>query len=318
MSALDRVAHNSTLYAAFMRARGVESMFPPIHRQLPGFTVNRHSLRKNGYNPSILRSGNRTLMAYRYHPANGPQTKLAVAELDSMYRVTADRDIDVAGASVEDPRLFTYRGETWISYTVSSGPVGAWKCVVRYGKLVESGSGWKVEGQFLLPFGKNDETGMEKNWVFFEHEGQLKVIYDNGTVLTVRDNAVVQTDHVMPARWKWGSIKGGSAPLRFRDGWIRFFHSRLDTEPRPVVWRYFVGAMICDPFEATKISERPILRGSEVDAIDAEERREIFHHKQNVVFPGGAIEIDGGWLLSVGVNDCSCALVKITEKDLQL
>lgn len=315
---VDRVAHNSSLYAAFMRARGVESLRPPIHKQLPGFAVNRHSLRKNGYNGSILVHGGRTLMAYRYHPGSGPQTKLALAELDSLYRVVKDRDVDAAGASVEDPRLFLYRGAPWISYTVSSGPVGAWKCVVRYGRLVETDNRWVVEGQYLLPYGKNDETGLEKNWVFFEHDGKLRVIYDHGTVLTVEDNVVTEQNHVMPARWNWGTIRGGSGPMKWGDRWIRFFHSRVDTEPRPIVWRYFVGAMVCDPYEATQVSRKPILWGSEVDAVEVEERREIFHHKQNVVFPGGAIAVDGGWLLSVGVNDCHNVLVKVTEKDLNL
>jgi predicted GH43/DUF377 family glycosyl hydrolase len=70
------------------------------------------------------------------------------------------------------------------------------------------------------------------------------------------------------------------------------------------------------PFEVLATSSRPICYGSETDAIKVRERPT--HWKPNVVFPGGAVAVDGGWLVSVGVNDSACEILKITAKDLHL
>ena len=77
-----------------------------------------------------------------------------------------------------------------------------------------------------------------------------------------------------------------------------------------------MGAMLIKAgkeFETLAVSKRPILRGSEIGGDTSR-----FHFKPNVVIPYGAIEHEGGWLVSVGVNDSQCLLVKIKEKDLQL
>jgi predicted GH43/DUF377 family glycosyl hydrolase len=72
------------------------------------------------------------------------------------------------------------------------------------------------------------------------------------------------------------------------------------------------------PFSIRSISSKPVLSGSEIDTLSPEERSQCRFHFKNVVFPLGVIEHQGGWLLSAGVNHCSCALVRIGEKDLNL
>ena len=99
---------------------------------------------------------------------------------------------------------------------------------------------------------------------------------------------------------------------------MRFFHSRLDNEPIPIRWRYYVGAALIENDQIVKVSRKPILKGSEHDEMSPSESGSCRHYKQNVVFPCGAIEHKGGWILSVGINDAACGLVKIEEKDLNL
>jgi predicted GH43/DUF377 family glycosyl hydrolase len=317
----NNVTHNLGLAAEFFKRRGIESLFPPAHLQLPHLPVNRMAIKPGGYNPSILRWGERTLMAYRYHADTTPHTKISIAELDQNLMVFRDRTCEASGNSVEDGRLFLFGGHPWISYTVSQGPVGAWKCVVRYGRLVERTGGWAVEGQHLLPYGSNDSTSMEKNWVFFEWEGRLFCIYKSGVVLEIENNSVAKVHASDPVRWMWGDMRGGSIAGVHGDHLVRFFHSRLDNEPRPTPWRYFVGAALMEnkpPFSVVKVSKRPILFGSEVDSIAGEERRKIHHWKPSVVFPCGAISDGEDWIVSVGVNDASCILSKVAQKDLNL
>lgn len=313
--------HNSATTSGWMAHRGIRSLFPAIHNLFQSAVLNPKALHPGAYNPSILRVGDKTLISYRYHPANTPHTRLAIAEVDDKFHVLRRREVDANGVSVEDARLFTVDGEPWISYGVSQGPDGAWKCVVRYGRLVEAGDKWAVEGQHLLPHGSNDGTALEKNWVFFEEDGGIACFYSPGEVLRVSGNKVTMTEITEAPRWAWGPIRGGTVPFRYGDHLLRFFHSRLDNEPRPTYWRYFVGAMLLEPqwpYRVVRVSRSPIIRGSELDAYPDEERREIFHHKPNVVFPCGAIEHQKGWLLACGVNDCSCVMVKFEEKDLKL
>ena len=66
------------------------------------------------------------------------------------------------------------------------------------------------------------------------------------------------------------------------------------------------------PFRVLQISREPILYGSPW------EKDKVFHWKPNVVFPGGVIKYGDGYLLSIGVNDSRCCLVKVNETDLML
>ena len=83
--------------------------------------------------------------------------------------------------------------------------------------------------------------------------------------------------------------------------------------------RYFVGALLMDPdppFAVVAITPKPLLYGSEIDGLSGTERGQCVSYKPRVVFPGGAVEHDGRFLLSVGLNDSACAILKITPEQL--
>jgi len=315
---MHRIEHNQKLAKAWFDKRGGHPYAPVVSKQLPTVIVNRRALFPYGYNPSIIQFGGRTLMAYRYHPNNKPASELAIAELDDQFRVVKNTPITLPPASNEDPRLFEWDGKLCISYTVSTVPNPAPTCVVRWGYLKESKT-WEVEGQWLPKYGQNDSSAQEKNWIFYESHGQLAMRYANWpkiVTLTVVNDVVKEKDIADGIRWKWGQIKGGTKEVRSANGrLVRFFHSRLDNEPIPFRWRYYIGAQ---DMESGAISRKPILRGSELDDLSQTEASSCMHRKSNVVFPAGAIATKTGWMLSVGINDCLCGLVNIEEKDLNL
>lgn len=343
---MHRIEYNLKLRQEWFAARKLRMGAPPISEQLPTVILNRRALFPYGYNPSIIRWKNRILVAYRYHPNGAGASKLAMAELDNQARVIANMAIDLPAGSVEDPRLFTYADNLCISYVVSNMPSTNPKCQVRWGILRE-GKPWTVEGQWLPAYGKNDGTGMEKNWVFYEEEGQVKAIYKSSPQVEIigineasvhahhvsrhrestgsdseasNDDAGSGHTHPISDRWKWGSIRGGTPPMKLPDGRrFRFFHSRLDNDARPTWWRYYVGACLLDDAgNITAVSKKPILVGSEHDDMAVTERASCTHHKPRVVFPLGAIALDGAWLLSVGINDSACGLVTVKEENLDL
>lgn len=314
------VAHNQGLVK---QQTLIPPLIPAVHTQAESVIVNRHAIRPFGYNPSIIRHKGRLLMAYRWHSGVSASTVLAMAELDDKLNVVSNRDIraDANGyGSAEDPRLFEHKGQLWMSYVVSTYPEVPSKAAVRYGRLAE-GSYWSLEETAQPKHGANNGAGMEKNWLIFEREDAgLVCIYSRSPYVLFR--LIGDEPHEVntwPAvTWPWGQIKGGTAPVPYDNGWLTFFHSRMDNEPAPYRWRYYVGAMWLSPdLSKVMVSKAPLLRGSEEDSLTPEELRVCSHRKPNVVFPAGCVAVEGGWLVSVGINDCACGLVEFSTTDLQ-
>lgn len=343
------IQHNETLARAWLDKNSTAYLVKPVHKQLPTVPLNRRALHPFGYNPSIIRFGDRLLMAYRWHDGGNASTALAMAELDKDFNVTSNKEIEVPRdqyASHEDGRLFLFQGALHISYVCSKYP-SELKSVVRYGRL-EDGVNWKVVdvvqpdicgGDHGQDYGGNQGLDIQKNWLFFQEPGnggELQAIVHTSpeqvlwylrksghTGYPSSDGKSHWTSTMRQASfcWPWGVPRGGTTPLPYKGNLISFFHSRLDNEPAPYYWRYAVGARIIEskpPFATLAVSKEPVLRSSEQSELSATELSSCFHGKPNVVFPAGAMEIDGGWIVSCGVNDASCVLVKVSEKDLNL
>jgi predicted GH43/DUF377 family glycosyl hydrolase len=168
-------------------------------------------------------------------------------------------------------------------------------------------------------FGHNDWTGLEKNWVPFEYDGALVIIYQ--CCPTHRVSGLETVWETSGPRWPYGEIRGGTPPVEYEGNWLRFFHSHLQNELNPPHHRYYVGAYLMEPappFKVVRVSRKPVLYGSEADDLTPEQRKSCPHWKRNVVFPGGIVTKLDGWLLSVGVNDSACAIVKIKPESLNL
>ncbi len=72
------------------------------------------------------------------------------------------------------------------------------------------------------------------------------------------------------------------------------------------------------PFDALRMSKEPIIYGSEDDDLSVTERATCAHRKPKVAFPMGAVRNSDEVLLSLGINDCACAVARIWTKDLNL
>jgi predicted GH43/DUF377 family glycosyl hydrolase len=313
--------HNEAKAKEWLQANGGEALFPAVSKQIKTMRVNPMALFPTGYNPSIIRHQGRLLMAYRYHPNNNLSTRLAMAEFDEHWNVTKNVEIQVPSTSQssEDPRLFSYQGQLWLSWVDADFPSPAPTCVVKIGRLSQIGSTWNIEDDRRLQCGKNDGSSVEKNWVFFEAADNLMWIYSNHPQQSVF-NIACELKSPSP-HWPYGEIRGGTSPLPYQGKLLRFFHSSLDFEMPPTQRRYFMGAAIMEPeppFATIAVSKTPIVIGSEIDDLSETERGSSLQFKQKVVFPAGAIIHDDGFVVSVGINDSECALLMVKEKDLKL
>lgn len=138
--------------------------------------------------------------------------------------------------------------------------------------------------------------------------------YTATTVLQIEGDTVVDEKQLPKVTWPWGPIKGGTGWMPMGQDLMRFFHSSLDYDLPPNRRRYYLGAIT----SRGQISRKPIAIGSESDDVPRDRRDTCLHFKPKVVFPGGAMEWNGGWLVSVGANDCECLLLKVKPEDLHL
>jgi predicted GH43/DUF377 family glycosyl hydrolase len=316
-----RIARNKSALVKYMSDNKIESLFPSIENQL--FTHVIKLPQAGAYNPSLIRFRGRLVMTYRFHDTTA-KTKLAIAELDENFTVFYSEVLNLdedETLSLEDARLFIWKGELWMNFVVSTWPNFP-SSQVKICKLYKPDH-WRFSDkeQYWLP----DRQTSEKNHVPIVHDDVFNIIYRSNLPQEGKSSDLSQIiyspfekrEMKTPAlRWAYGEIRGGTVPLPYDGKLISFFHSSLDNFPPPNPRCYFVGAVLRKaepPFQMLAISKRPILKGSEVGG-DATR----FHNKKQVVFPLGCIERKGGFLLSAGINDSQCALIEISEKDLQL
>lgn len=306
-----RVEYNAALAKKF----GLGSTYPPVTKQLEVLPFNRLSIRPHAYNPSIVRWGNRILMAYRWHPESTWKTRLCLCELDDKWKVISNKDIDLGSRhSEEDGHLFVHEDGLWLSWVES---VDFGHCVVKYGELKE-GKAWTVPTQFQPKYGRNDGNGMEKSWIFYSIGSKIDCIYQQSPTLVWLDidgDKILNVSEDPSPHWSWGARKGGVPWINE----VRFFHSTLNNESNTEAInnpnrRYYIGAQ-----RHGKLSSRPILYGSELSDLTQTEMSSCSHYKANVVFCSGAITLpDGSFVISVGINDSQCALLRVQEHDLHL
>ena len=313
-------AHNRELCNTFIAENKIRSRYPKVSEQLECLPLERDKLFLYGYNPSIIRYNGSIWMAYRNHTGR-VNTQLALAKIDDTGKVLSNEVLaSKEGRSLDDPRLFQVGHTVRVSWVDSSWPMVPTASVVYVADLMP-GLTAGLE-HHLLP--GNDSTSIQKNWVWFSIGGITYCIYRCHPMHEIyykKDNHPNEwnTCNTEGPKWSYGAIRGGTAPLTYEGKLLRFFHSRLDNEWGVPKYRYYVGAYIMEsepPFRVLKVSKKPILYGSEVDDLTPSQRKQVVRRVPNVVFPAGAIEHGGGWLLSVGLNDCQCALVKIKPNDI--
>ena len=156
-------------------------------------------------------------------------------------------------------------------------------------------------------------TGNEKNWGWFFHEGALCFVYTLSPLVVVGTdgNADVTAEWKSPGfpGWPFGILRGGTSPVKVGDEYFTFFHS--STWWKPPKRRYFVGCAAFsakEPFLATRWTALPLFAGSTHDP-------RLFEHEP-AVFACGAVHRRGEWLVSMGLNDSACAIARIPHNDL--
>ncbi|MFA9220243.1 MAG: hypothetical protein ACEQSL_03550, partial [Sediminibacterium sp.] len=211
------------------------------------------------------------------------------------------------GYHVEDPRLFIYDDDLYLSYTDG----------YQMAQAKINPRTLQAEESFYIE--KPDAMRTEKNWIFFEHEGDLYSVYNTSPHIIFKMNGrkweKVFTEHWQP-KWNYGEIRGGTPPMLIGDRYISFFHSAMGVRYRSNEGRqYFMGAYTFEakpPFRPISISKEPILCGEIINDDIPRLSNSIF-----VVFPSGTIRTEKGFLVSFGDNDYRCRFAELSNEFLQ-
>lgn len=208
---------------------------------------------------------------------------------------------------VEDPRLFIYNDDLYLSYTDGYQMAQA---------KIDPQTLQAVESFYIT---KPDKQRTEKNWIFFEHDKELYSVYNTCPHEIFKMDGA-NWEKVYSEEWKsgWrhGIIRGGTSPILVGDKYVSFFHSALGVKHRGIEGRqYFMGAYTFEskpPFRPLSITKEPIIVGEWVDDNIPRLSNAIF-----VVFPSGVIRQENGYLVSFGYNDYRCRYVEITDAELE-
>lgn len=309
-----------------MNAAAIEThpAFLVRHDYVPTAEAARH------YNPAVVRHGKELLMAWRIQDNTG-LSRVVIAKLNAK-TLKPGKPVEIkieapARAHIEDPRLIVIRGELLLF--VAQVVYGTSFTFVQRGFAL--GEDHQPVRELALPYGQNGKGKTEKNWMPFElPSGGLGFVYAVGPEWIVIDHesgAMHRTPG--PRRWRWGTLSGRTNAVRLPDGRYLTLIGGHEAHARRKSL-YWVGAAVFageGKHELLLISREPFLWASDrTPAV-----LNPFDPQWNplCVFPAGLVYEPGyvpresdseegrpSVLVSLGLNDSFCALMRFAVADL--
>jgi predicted GH43/DUF377 family glycosyl hydrolase len=281
------------------RSRASRSLVPEqvVRVRLPGH-----------YNCSIREHEGVLLLASR-RDCGGPRVYLSELGADYQPRWTRPLVIEHprAAGGVEDPRLFHFRGRLHCAFT---GVEHDGSFLRTHQMLCRLDDDLRVE-EVWLP-GYEGRTLSEKNWQFFEHEGDLCCVYTVRPHVVLRHHghcAEVAARTAAEFPQQDGHLRGGAPPVRHGDDYYHFFHSVQTVGGQ---FEYTAGLYTFaarPPFEVRRVVPDPVLYPDEADRPAGFDK--------SVVFPCGALWRDGRWVISYGYHDRECRIAVLDAGGLE-
>jgi len=294
-----RKKHLGTLYAE----AGVRRVFDE-HTLFPDVPGKR-------FNPALLALGDGYLFAFRNGWA-GSDIYLCrlgrdFAPLGGPWKL--DLAHDEASYGREDPRLFLFGGRAHVAFIGVAGEASICHTSQLYARL---GEDLAVEEVFYPRY--PERQLWEKNWQFFEHDGELYAIYSvmPHRVLRIRGAAAeLVYETPAPPGWSWGGgpVRGGASPVRVGDELWCFVHDRVEEHGLRVYRAGLYTFLAHPPFPVSRFTPAPLLA--------ANKRTRPPDQYACVIWPGGAVHEGGRWVLACGDHDRWSTIRALDHADLE-
>lgn len=256
------------------------------------------------FNGGVIPYKGKRLLGYRTGWNNADSWACEVGDdlrpVTESVRIPLDRWCEQANHGRDDPRLFVFRDKLHLSLTAHQKcPDGSSRTHVGYARL---GDDYHVQ-QVYYPDYAQRVWPYEKNWQFFECDGDLYCVY------SIRPHVVLKLDGYQVVRvywtnnpfgWGGGLTHGGAPPVRVGDEYYHWFHGLC----REGDWHTYSIGVYCfeakPPFRITRFSMQPLLWASPEGRPAGQ--------GYDVIFPTAAYLDGGKWVVSGGVHDRSLAV----------
>jgi predicted GH43/DUF377 family glycosyl hydrolase len=287
----------------------------------------------DAFNPSLIKIQDEFLLIFRYCPdpineewisyvgavwLNEEFETISEAQLLTTRRAKAKTP-----SQSEDPRIFSYRGRLFLIFNdnMEIEYPSTWQRREMYmAELFHSQGNFSLSSPITLIYdGKYNTQWWQKNWIPFEWQSNLELIYSITPHEILYPNLIngkcylaYETEGEL--NWKWGTPRGSTPALLVDGEYLSFFHSGLYTATEASwgldCWHYFMGAYTFSsepPFDITKITPSPII---------GEGFYTVSHRLKRVIFPGGFVVSEPYIYLSYGKDDCEMWIATLDKAAL--
>jgi predicted GH43/DUF377 family glycosyl hydrolase len=260
LAGLSQVAEAVEGISAWAMESAVKVHFTPPHSywickaggELPGFSVWNQQVPANvavehGFNPSICpypRDLAKRVFAFRSVTGKWENGRIWLGLVDSLdlqfLHPPQQLDLEPPEVNCEDPRLFLFDDEVWLSYTVSDWSKGRTISRVRLVPLLETAENRWIPRMEPVEFASPFARIQEKNWIFFtDKEDRLLAHYSSSPEWRIHEHFLDASNEYIervigpPVIWPFGEIRGGTPFVEAPNGnlWT-FFHSCCRHDPQ--------------------------------------------------------------------------------------
>ena len=276
-----------------------------------------------GYNPSAIEYDDNYLLAYRWdrYTKDKQDSFIALALIDKEFKLKRKPQLLIDGlcseskCKVEDPRIFNFKGDTYIVFNSDihiKDELITLKREIKVAKLKNENGLFVVDKviRMISPF----EKQTEKNWAPLVFNDELYFIYSiepqfiilKPNLNTGYSEVVVQKNS--EANYQFGELRNTSAFIQLEQGkFMAFMHTHLPIQGH---WYYF-------NFPAMLLCENGI-KSCKLDVLDSPFAFDYapYHECYNNLYISGFLSTDHKFIAFAGLNDSELLAIKITKNKL--
>jgi len=262
------------------------------------------------FNPSIIQYNNKLFMTFRVD-ISILSRKTYFCEIDSNFNIISIYDIldnDNKIKIYEDSRLFIYKNNLYVNFIQYHNYYNNFR--VNFANIIP-GSKIKNKNIYTPDIDNNNKkTSLQKNWLFFEKNNEIHVIYSLDPMIIVyksKSNDFIKWKKIIKKKgisWEYGEIRSSTTPIFIKkyNRYILFFHSHLKTKDS--YREYFIGVFLFDDeYNITNYTKQPLIISTKDDIKKS--------YIAKCILPYGCIQLNNNLILTVGVNDSESGIIEL-------
>jgi predicted GH43/DUF377 family glycosyl hydrolase len=255
------------------------------------------------WTPMFNKSTCTLYMAYRHQRDGHSSVWIGELSLTHQKIMNAKQILVDPHIHYEDPRLFTFQNELYVSYSFfGSETEKDWDVItktIRIGmtRIRKAADGFECGPTYVPPFGNNAKPiGVEKNWGFFEKGKELHCLYSISPFVIFKYDMAANTCRlVRTSKTKANlSLRGGTPPLYINKQFVAFIHCSDYLSYR------FDMTFDSNQFTLKSIGDFPAL-----SAIQILKKGTQYMNQNGILFPCGAVydTVNKQYIVAMGYDD---------------